>query len=88
MHPDKQRENTPPPPSGETRIDSNAQTSEEGDGDARAFTADRAVAPLAIEDAVEEVVLAWEAGDRREVGGALAGAVVAMVVYRYKRYLW
>ena len=53
------------------------------DGDARAATAERAVAPFAIEEEVEEV-LEWVGAARREVGVALAGAVVAMVVYCYE----
>lgn len=48
------------------------------DGDARAATAERAVAPLAMEEEVEEVAPETEGGDRREAGVALAGAVVAM----------
>lgn len=49
---------------------------------ARGPIAARAVAPLAIEEAAGE--LERVGGERREVGVARAGAVVAMMVYDYR----
>ena len=54
------------------------------DGDARAATAERAVAPLAMEEDVEEVAPETEGGDRREAGVGRAGAAVAIMGYRYR----
>lgn len=47
------------------------------EADTRGETAERAVAPLVIEDG-DEVALDTVGGDRREAGVALAGAAVAM----------
>ncbi len=54
-------------------------TGELREATARGFTAERAVAPLAIEAGEEDVLVG---GDRREAGVARAGAAVAMIVYR------
>ena len=50
------------------------------EADARGFTAERAVAPLAMDGEEDELV----GGDRREAGVARAEAVVAIVGYRYR----
>ena len=54
-------------------------TGELREAEPRGFTAERAVAPLAIEGAEDELL----GGDRREAGVARAGAAVAMTGYRY-----
>ena len=53
------------------------------EAEARAFAAERAVAPLAMEDE-GEVELESEGGDRREAGVGRAGAAVAIMGYRYR----
>ena len=52
------------------------------EAEARALAAARAVAPLAMEEAAGGLEMVG--GDRREAGVARAGAVVAMMRYRYR----
>lgn len=54
------------------------------EAEARALAAERAVAPLAMEDG-GEVELESEGGDRREAGVGRAGAAVAIMGYRYRK---